>query len=148
MTGLRGDGADLAAAIGAAPDEARLDATAVDYVNAHGTGTRQNDRHETAALKRALGEHARRTPVSSIKSMVGHSMGAIGALETAARALAMKHHVVPPTANLHTPDPECDLDFVPLTARAHRTDAVLTIGSGFGGFRCAMVLTRPGRSGG
>lgn len=148
MTGLRGDGADLAAAIGAALDEARLDATAVDYVNAHGTGTRQNDRHGTAALKRALGEHARRTPVSSIKSMVGHSMGAIGALEIAACALAMKHHVVPPTANLHTPDPECDLDFVPLTARAHRTDAVLTIGSGFGGFQSAMVLTRPGRSGG
>ncbi|MEU3524135.1 beta-ketoacyl-[acyl-carrier-protein] synthase family protein [Streptomyces sp. NPDC038707] len=148
MTGLRPDGTDLAAAIGAALDEARLDATAVDYVNAHGTGTRQNDRHETAALKRALGEHARRTPVSSIKSMVGHSLGAIGALEIAACALAMEHQVVPPTANLHTPDPECDLDYVPLTAREHRTDAVLTIGSGFGGFHSAMVLTRPGRSAG
>jgi act minimal PKS ketosynthase (KS/KS alpha) len=147
MTGLRAEGDELAAAIRAALDEARLDASAVDYVNAHGTGTRQNDRHETAALKQALGEHARRVPVSSIKSMVGHSLGAIGSIEIAACALAMKHHVVPPTANLHTPDPECDLDFVPLTAREHRTDAVLTIGSGFGGFQSAMVLARPDRSG-
>ncbi|MDW8805210.1 beta-ketoacyl-[acyl-carrier-protein] synthase family protein [Streptomyces scabiei] len=146
MTGLRPDGAELAEAVRAALDEARLDASAVDYVNAHGSGTRQNDRHETAALRSALGHHAYRAPVSSIKSMVGHSLGAIGSIEIAACALAMKHHVVPPTANLHTPDPECDLDFVPLTARAHRTDAVLTIGSGFGGFQSAMVLARPDRS--
>ncbi|GHF81056.1 beta-ketoacyl-[acyl-carrier-protein] synthase family protein [Streptomyces sp. NRRL_ISP-5395] len=146
MTGLRSDGAELAAAIRAALDEARLDASAVDYVNAHGSGTRQNDRHETVALKSALGQHAHRVPVSAIKSMVGHSLGAIGSIEIAACALAMRHHVIPPTANLHTPDPECDLDYVPLTARAQRTDAVLTIGSGFGGFQSAMVLARPDRS--
>ncbi|MBH0246056.1 threonine/serine exporter family protein [Streptomyces cavourensis] len=117
-----------------------------DYVNAHGSGTKQNDRHETAALKKSLGDHAYRTPVSSIKSMVGHSLGAIGSIEIAASVLAMEHHVVPPTANLHTPDPECDLDYVPLTAREHRTDTVLTVGSGFGGFQSAMVLARPERN--
>ncbi|MEU2283755.1 beta-ketoacyl-[acyl-carrier-protein] synthase family protein [Streptomyces sp. NPDC013178] len=145
MTGLRPDGREMAEAIRVALDEARLDPTAIDYVNAHGSGTKQNDRHETAAFKRSLGEHAYAVPVSSIKSMVGHSLGAIGSIEIAASALAMEHGVVPPTANLHTPDPECDLDYVPLTARDWRTDAVLSVGSGFGGFQSAMVLARPDR---
>jgi minimal PKS ketosynthase (KS/KS alpha) len=146
MTGLRSDGAEMAEAIRCALDEARMNPQEIDYVNAHGSSTKQNDRHETAAFKRSLGEHAYRTPVSSIKSMVGHSLGAIGSIEIAASALAMENNVVPPTANLHTPDPECDLDYVPLTARDHRTDAVLTVGSGFGGFQSAMVLARPERS--
>jgi act minimal PKS ketosynthase (KS/KS alpha) len=81
--------------------------------------------------------------MSSIKSMVGHSLGAIGSIEIAACALAMEHSVVPPTANLHTPDPECDLDYVPITARDQLVDTVLTVGSGFGGFQSAMVLARP-----
>ncbi|WP_272497689.1 beta-ketoacyl-[acyl-carrier-protein] synthase family protein [Actinomadura terrae] len=140
MTGLRPDGREMAEAIRAALDEARTDPADVDYVNAHGSGTKQNDRHETAAFKRSLGEHAYRTPVSSIKSMVGHSLGAIGSIEIAASALAIEYDLVPPTANLHTPDPECDLDYVPLTAREQRTDTVLTVGSGFGGFQSAMVL--------
>ncbi|XUL94384.1 beta-ketoacyl-[acyl-carrier-protein] synthase family protein [Streptomyces galilaeus] len=143
MTGLKKDGREMAEAIGRALDEARLDATAVDYVNAHGSGTKQNDRHETAAFKRSLGDHAYRIPVSSIKSMVGHSLGAIGSIEIAACALAIEHNVVPPTANLHQADPECDLDYVPLTARENRTDTVLTVGSGFGGFQTAMILQRP-----
>ncbi len=146
MTGLRPDGAEMAEAIDTALTEARMNPTAIDYINAHGSGTKQNDRHETAAFKRSLGEHAYRTPVSSIKSMVGHSLGAIGSIEIAASALAMEHNVVPPTANLHTPDPECDLDYVPLVAREQLTDAVLTVGSGFGGFQSAMVLARPERS--
>ncbi|MDH6137092.1 act minimal PKS ketosynthase (KS/KS alpha) [Kitasatospora sp. MAA4] len=146
MTGLRPDGLEMAEAIRVSLDEARMNATEIDYINAHGSGTKQNDRHETAAVKRILGDHAYRTPMSSIKSMVGHSLGAIGSIEIAASALAMEHNVVPPTANLHTPDPECDLDYVPLTARAQRTDAVLTVGSGFGGFQSAMVLARPERS--
>ncbi|MFE7447859.1 beta-ketoacyl-[acyl-carrier-protein] synthase family protein [Streptomyces chartreusis] len=146
MTGLRPDGAEMAEAIRVALDEARMNPDDIDYVNAHGSGTKQNDRHETAAFKRSLGEHAYRTPVSSIKSMVGHSLGAIGSIEIAASALAMEHNVVPPTANLHTPDPECDLDYVPLTARDQITDAVLSVGSGFGGFQSAMVLARPERS--
>ncbi|WP_371578368.1 beta-ketoacyl synthase [Streptomyces sp. NBC_01314] len=146
MTGLRPDGAEMAEAIRSALDEARLAPQDVDYINAHGSGTKQNDRHETAAFKRSLGAHAYAVPVSSIKSMVGHSLGAIGSIEIAACVLAMEHDVVPPTANLHTPDPECDLDYVPLTAREHTTDTVLTVGSGFGGFQSAMVLARPERS--
>jgi minimal PKS ketosynthase (KS/KS alpha) len=144
MTGLRPDGAELAAAITAALDEARLDPAAVDYVNAHGTATVQNDRHETAAIKRSLGSHAYEVPISSIKSMIGHSLGAIGSIETAACALAIEHGVIPPTANLNDPDPQLDLDFVPLTAREHRVTAALTVGSGFGGFQSAMALTRSG----
>ncbi|MEU6703759.1 beta-ketoacyl-[acyl-carrier-protein] synthase family protein [Streptomyces wuyuanensis] len=141
MTGLRPDGREMAAAITSALARARLDPADVDYVNAHGTATKQNDRHETAALKRSLGDHSRAVPVSSIKAVVGHSLGAIGAIEIAACALAMEHGVVPPTANLHSPDPELDLDYVPLTARERRLDTVLTVGSGFGGFQSAMVLT-------
>jgi act minimal PKS ketosynthase (KS/KS alpha) len=147
MTGLRPDGKEMAEAIRVALTEARLNPADIDYINAHGSGTKQNDRHETAAFKRSLGEHAYRTPVSSIKSMVGHSLGAIGSIEVAASVLAMTHDVVPPTANLHTPDPECDLDYVPLTARDWKTDAVLSVGSGFGGFQSAVVLADPGRSG-
>jgi act minimal PKS ketosynthase (KS/KS alpha) len=143
MTGLRSDGVEMAEAIRLALDEARLDPTAVDYVNAHGSGTKQNDRHETAAFKRSLGDHAYDVPVSSIKSMIGHSLGAIGSLEVAASALAIEHNTIPPTANLHTADPACDLDYTPLVAREQRTDTVLSVGSGFGGFQSAMILTRP-----
>jgi act minimal PKS ketosynthase (KS/KS alpha) len=140
MTGLKADGREMAEAITAALNEAQVDPSDVDYVNAHGSGTKQNDRHETAAIKRSLGTHAYETPVSSIKSMVGHSLGAIGSVEIAACALAMEHGVVPPTANLHENDPECDLDYVPLVARDQRIDTVLSVGSGFGGFQSAMVL--------
>jgi act minimal PKS ketosynthase (KS/KS alpha) len=143
MTGLRADGAEMAEAIRQALSEARMNPEEIDYINAHGSGTKQNDRHETAAFKRILGEHAYRTPVSSIKSMIGHSLGAIGSLEIAASVLAMQYNVVPPTANLRVPDPECDLDYVPITAREWQTDSVLTVGSGFGGFQTAMVLRDP-----
>ncbi|MHC5907768.1 beta-ketoacyl-[acyl-carrier-protein] synthase family protein [Streptomyces sp. S6] len=146
MTGLRPDGAEMAEAIRVALDEARTNPTDIDYVNAHGSGTKQNDRHETAAFRHSLGDHAYRTPVSSIKSMVGHSLGAIGSIEIAASAFAMEYNVVPPTANLHTTDPECDLDYVPLVAREQLVDTVLTVGSGFGGFQSAMVLARPERN--
>ncbi|WP_371480185.1 beta-ketoacyl synthase [Kitasatospora sp. NBC_00315] len=146
MTGLRTDGREMAEAIRGALDEARITARDIGYVNAHGSGTKQNDRHETNAVKAVLGDHARATPMSSIKSMVGHSLGAIGAIEVAACALAIEHGVLPPTANLHEPDPECDLDYIPVHAREKRVDAVLSIGSGFGGFQSAVVLTRPERS--
>jgi act minimal PKS ketosynthase (KS/KS alpha) len=142
MTGLKPDGLEMAEAIRVALAEAQMNAETIDYINAHGSGTKQNDRHETAAFKRSLGDHAYRTPVSSIKSMVGHSLGAIGSIEIAASALAIEHNVVPPTANLHESDPECDLDYVPLVAREQATDTVLTVGSGFGGFQSAMVLRR------
>jgi 3-oxoacyl-(acyl-carrier-protein) synthase len=144
MTGLRPDGLEMAAAVTAALDEARMNPTDVDYVNAHGTATKQNDRHETAALKASLGEHARKVPISSIKSMIGHSLGAIGSVEIAACALTIAHGVVPPTANLTEPDPELDLDYVPLVARDHQVNVALTTGSGFGGFQSALVLHTPG----
>ncbi|MEY9928086.1 minimal PKS ketosynthase (KS/KS alpha) [Catenulispora sp. GP43] len=142
MTGLTQEGREMSEAIDRALDHARLDPADVDYVNAHGSGTKQNDRHETAAVKRSLGEHAYRTPMSSIKSMVGHSLGAIGAIELAACALALEHGVVPPTANYGEPDPECDLDYVPNTAREVPLRHVLSVGSGFGGFQSAVVLSR------
>ena len=145
MTGLRADGREMAEAIRCALDGARIDPDEVDYVNAHGSGTRQNDRHETAAFKRTLGDYAYRVPVSSIKSMIGHSLGAIGSLEVAASVLAIEQDTVPPTANLHEPDPECDLDYVPREARDWPTDVVLTVGSGFGGFQSAMVVANPDR---
>ncbi|MER5966481.1 beta-ketoacyl-[acyl-carrier-protein] synthase family protein [Streptomyces sp. NPDC002057] len=143
MTGLTGEGLEMSRAIDSTLDQARLDPTLIDYVNAHGSGTRQNDRHETAAVKRSLGAHAYDTPMSSIKSMVGHSLGAIGAIEVAACVLALKHQVVPPTANYEIPDPECDLDYVPRTARPRKLRNVLSVGSGFGGFQSAVLLTEP-----
>jgi minimal PKS ketosynthase (KS/KS alpha) len=146
MTGLTAEGIEMAEAIDVAMRQARLAPDAVDYISAHGSGTRQNDRHETAAYKRSLGEHARQVPISSIKSMVGHSLGAIGAIEMAACALAIEHGVVPPTANWETRDPECDLDYVPKEAREMPVDVALSVGSGFGGFQSAMLFARPERS--
>ncbi|MEV4758547.1 beta-ketoacyl-[acyl-carrier-protein] synthase family protein [Micromonospora sp. NPDC049559] len=142
MTGLRPDGAEMALAIVDALDQGRLDPGDVSYVSAHGSATRQNDRHETAAFKRALGAAAYRVPISSIKSMIGHSLGAIGSIEMAACALAIEFGVVPPTANWANRDPECDLDYTPNVARDVRVDVALSVGSGFGGFQSAMVFQR------
>ncbi|MFE3518037.1 beta-ketoacyl-[acyl-carrier-protein] synthase family protein [Streptomyces sp. NPDC059166] len=144
MTGLTTEGLEMAEAINSALAQARLDGSQVDYVNAHGSGTKQNDRHETAAVKKALGSHAYKVPMSSIKSMVGHSLGAIGAIEIAACVLALKNQTVPPTANYEVPDPECDLDYVPRTARPLKLRSVLSVGSGFGGFQSAVAMTRSG----
>ena len=143
MTGLRPDGAEMAEAIGDALRQGGLAPADVDYINAHGSGTKQNDRHETAAYKLALGEAAYGIPISSIKSMIGHSLGGIGALEMAACALAIAHGVIPPTANWENRDPECDLDYTPRVARRQPVDVALSTGSGFGGFQSAMILARP-----
>ncbi|ETA02507.1 beta-ketoacyl-[acyl-carrier-protein] synthase family protein [Frankia sp. B2] len=145
MTGLRPDGVEMAEAIRVAMDAARVGADDIDYINAHGSGTKQNDRHETAAFKRSLGQRAYDIPVSSIKSMIGHSLGAIGSIEIAACALAIENDVIPPTANWTTRDPECDLDYVPNIARDHTVDVALSVGSGFGGFQSAIVLAAPTR---
>jgi len=142
MTGLRPEGHEMAQAIDTALRMAKRVPEQVDYINAHGSGTKQNDRHETDAFKRSLGEEAYKTPISSIKSMVGHSLGAIGSIEIAACALALEHGLIPPTANLHEPDPELDLDYVPLKARSADLRTVLTVGSGFGGFQSAMILDK------
>lgn len=147
MTGLTTEGVEMSRAIDSALRQARLNPEDVDYVNAHGSGTRQNDRHETAAVKRSLGAHAYATPMSSIKSMIGHSLGAIGSLELVACALAIEHSMVPPTANYDEPDPECDLDYVPRVARDRCLSSVVSVGSGFGGFQSAVVLDTRGRRG-
>jgi act minimal PKS ketosynthase (KS/KS alpha) len=144
MTGLRSDGWEMADAINSAMAKAKIGPDGVDYLNAHGSATKQNDRHETAAFKLSLGRHAYSTPISSIKSMIGHSLGAICALEVAASALTIEHSVIPPTANLHHPDPDCDLDYVPNIARERRVRVALSVASGFGGFQSAIVLTEPG----
>jgi minimal PKS ketosynthase (KS/KS alpha) len=144
MTGLRPDGLEMSEAIMDAMRQGDHEPADIDYVNAHGSGTRQNDVHETAAIKRALGEHAYRIPVSSIKSMVGHSLGGIGAIEMAACALAIEHGVAPPTANLTVADPDCDLDYTPGVARRLPIEVALSTGSGFGGFQSAMILARDG----
>ncbi len=114
----------------------------VSYVNAHGAGTPQGDAAETLAIKAVLGHHAYRTPVSACKSMLGHAMGAAGAMETLACALALRDQILPPTINLDYPDPDCDLDYVPHTARPARVDVVLKNSFGIGSQNACLVLKR------
>jgi minimal PKS ketosynthase (KS/KS alpha) len=142
MTGLRPDGLEMAEAIKDAMQQANIQPSDIDYINAHGSGTKQNDRHETAAYKRTLGEQAYSIPISSIKSMIGHSLGGIGALEMATCALTINRGVIPPTANWENRDPECDLDYTPRVARKKQVDVALSTGSGFGGFQSAMIFAR------
>jgi 3-oxoacyl-[acyl-carrier-protein] synthase II len=120
--------------------EAGIEPQAVDYVNAHGTGTAQNDPIETRAIKEVFGEHARRLAVSSTKSQTGHCLGAAGAIEILATVLALRHGFLPPTVNLEEPDPECDLDYVPRTARASRLRVAVSNSYGFGGNNTSVVL--------
>jgi 3-oxoacyl-[acyl-carrier-protein] synthase II len=122
--------------------EARVDPRDVDYINAHGTSTQLNDRMETVAVKRAFGEKARALPLSSLKSMVGHLIGAAGAVEGAALALTLHRGVVPPTINLTRPDPECDLDYVPNCAREIPVRIAVSTSFGFGGQNAALVMRR------
>jgi 3-oxoacyl-[acyl-carrier-protein] synthase II len=129
-----------ARAIEAALDEARVDRRDVNYINAHGTSTRLNDQMETVAVKRVFGEHARHLPLSSIKSMIGHLIGAAGAVEGVAMALTLSDGVVPPTINLTEPDPACDLDYVPQTAREYRVRTAVSTSFGFGGQNGALVM--------
>jgi 3-oxoacyl-[acyl-carrier-protein] synthase II len=122
--------------------EARVAPQDVDYINAHGTSTRLNDQMETRAVKRVLGEGARQVPLSSIKSMVGHLIGAAGAVEAAALALTVHHGVLPPTINLTHPDPDCDLDYVPNAARDWPVRTGVSTSFGFGGQNAALVMRR------
>jgi 3-oxoacyl-[acyl-carrier-protein] synthase II len=114
----------------------------VDYINAHGTSTPHNDRLETLAIKRLFGDHARTLAISSTKSMTGHLLGAAGGLEAGITALAIKHQVVPPTINYETPDPDCDLDYVPNTCRKMKVDYALSNSFGFGGTNGALLFKR------
>ena len=136
------NGAGGAAAIRAALDAAGLNPEDVDYINAHGTATPLNDRAETLAIKAALGDAAYRTPVSSTKSMTGHMMGATGALEAVFCVQAIRDGKVPPTINYRTPDPDCDLDYVPNEARDRRVEVAVSNSFGFGGHNAALVFRR------
>ena len=128
--------------ITAALDNANLNPGDVDYVNAHGTATPQNDSAETAALKAALGERARQIPISSIKSMIGHCLCASGAIEAVATALTVRDGKVPPTIHYENPDPACDLDYVPNAARDHDVRVALSNSFAFGGNSSVVVLAR------
>ena len=112
----------------------------MSYINAHGTSTKLNDAMETAAVKRVFGEQAKTLKMSSIKSMIGHSIGAAGAIEAAALALTLKTNVLPPTINLHHPDPACDLDYTPNEARETPVKYGLSTSFGFGGQNGAIVM--------
>jgi beta-ketoacyl-acyl-carrier-protein synthase II len=129
-----------AAAIQQALADARTPVDAVDYINAHGTATELNDVSETRAIKAAFGEHAYDVAISSTKSMTGHMMGATGALEAIVCLLAIRDGVIPPTINLDTPDPDCDLDYVPREARAAQVEVALSNAFGFGGHNAVLVF--------
>ena len=123
--------------------DAGVDPSSVDYINAHGTSTPLGDLAETRAVKRLLGAHAAKVAVNSTKSMTGHLLGAAGAVEAVFTALAIRDQVSPPTINLRTPDPECDLDYVPNVARKMPIRVALSNSFGFGGTNATLVLARP-----
>jgi 3-oxoacyl-[acyl-carrier-protein] synthase II len=131
-----------ARAIKMAVEASELDVSQIDYINAHGTGTLYNDLIETRAIKKVFKEQAYKIPVSSTKSMIGHTLGACGAVELIATILAIKNNFVPPTINYETPDPECDLDYVPNFAREKEVNVALSNTFGFGGNNCSIVVSK------
>jgi 3-oxoacyl-[acyl-carrier-protein] synthase II len=137
------EGAGAALCMRMALEQARLGPEAIGYINAHGTSTPYNDAFETMAIKTVFGAHARALMVSSTKSMTGHLLGAAGAVEAAVSLKVLETGIVPPTINYQTPDPECDLDYVPNEAREARVDAVLSNSLGFGGTNATLIFTRP-----
>lgn len=134
------DGNGPARAMAAAIADARLNPPDLDYINAHGTSTPLNDKSETAAIKRVMGDRAHRIPISSTKSMIGHLLGAAGAVEAISTILCMNHGMVHPTINLEHPDPDCDLDYVPNNARRHEIKVAMSNSFGFGGQNACIVL--------
>jgi 3-oxoacyl-[acyl-carrier-protein] synthase II len=123
-------------------EDAKMAPSEVEYVNAHGTSTPAGDTNETRALKEVFGERARKLAVSSTKSMTGHLLGAAGGIESVITVLTLSKGMVPPTINYETPDPECDLDYVPNTARAAQVHAALTNSFGFGGTNASLIFKR------
>jgi 3-oxoacyl-[acyl-carrier-protein] synthase II len=142
MTQPAPEGAGAAACMAAALADAGCAPTSLGYVNAHGTSTPYNDEAETQALKQVFGAHARALAISSTKSTMGHLLGAGGAVEAALTVLAIEREVLPPTINLETPDPACDLDYVPGTARPARVDVAMSNSFGFGGANASLVFRR------
>jgi len=142
MTAPDPDGDGAVRAMAGALRDAGLRPEDVSYINAHGTSTPYNDKTETLAIKQVFGEHARRLAVSSTKSMTGHLLGAAGGIEAIATVLALQHGLLPPTINYETPDPECDLDYVPNAARKAEVDAAISNGFGFGGTNATLAFRR------
>ena len=140
MTAPDPAGAGAAMAMRMALEDARLNADAVHYLNAHGTSTELNDKIETLAIKAAFGEAARRVPISSTKSMTGHLIGAAGGVEAVISVLAIVHGILPPTINYEHPDPACDLDYVPNHARQVHVDVALSNSLGFGGHNATLIF--------
>ena len=142
ITDTHPEGRGAISCIQMALDDAQLNPDEVDYINAHGTSTSVNDRVETLAIKQVFGERAYKVPVSSTKSMMGHLIAAAGATEVIICLLAIRDNVAPPTTNYETPDPECDLDYVPNAAREVHCDNVLSNSFGFGGQNITLILRR------
>jgi 3-oxoacyl-[acyl-carrier-protein] synthase II len=142
MTAPDPDGDGAARAMAAALEDGDVRPEDVGYINAHGTSTPYNDKTETLAIKRVFGGHARRLAVSSTKSMIGHLLGAAGGAEAVVTVLALYHGVLPPTINYETPDPECDLDYVPNAARKTEVETALSNGFGFGGTNATLLFRR------
>jgi 3-oxoacyl-[acyl-carrier-protein] synthase II len=140
MTAPDPDGDGAARAMAAALADAGLPPSSVDYINAHGTSTPYNDKFETLAIKRVFGDHAHKLGVSSTKSMTGHLLGAAGGIEAIATAFAIYHGMLPPTINYETPDPDCDLDYIPNQPRKQDVQVALSNAFGFGGTNATLVL--------
>ena len=143
ITGPRQDGAGAAAAMEQSLRRAGLAPTDIDYLSAHGTGTALNDKMESVAIHKVFGDRARRVPVSSIKALIGHTLGAAGAIEAVASILALRHGVIPPTWNFVEADPECDIDCVPNEPREAKLRHVLSNSYAFGGNNSSLVLSAP-----
>ncbi len=142
VTDTHPEGRGTIAAMKRALNDSQLNTGDLDYISAHGTGTQLNDKVETESIKRTLGDQAHSVPISSIKSMLGHSTTACGAIELAACLLALQSQVIPPTINLDHADPHCDLDYVPGAARDHRCQHILSNNIGFGGQNAALVISK------
>ena len=135
------NGAGAAICMQVCLDDANLGVQDIDYINAHGTSTFLNDKSETAAIKTVFGEYAKQVPISSTKSMTGHLLGASGALEALLCTKVLQEQILPPTINYQNPDPECDLDYVPNTARPQEVNHILSNSFGFGGHNASIILS-------
>jgi beta-ketoacyl-acyl-carrier-protein synthase II len=143
MTSLPEDGAPLQQLLRQVLNDAQISREQLDYINSHGSSTVPNEVAETAAYKSVFGEYAYHIPISSTKSMIGHTQGAASAIETVVTALTLDRQIIPPTINQENPDPSCDLDYVPNVARQATVNLALTHSSGFGGVNNALILARP-----